>query len=64
MHLPPSEFDKISIYMMSDVALKRKDKGHNLNHPETAAVLCAFVLEGAHEGRTVEDVMDGARNVF
>jgi urease subunit gamma len=64
VHLTPREFDKLLIHMLSDVALKRKDKGLKLNHPETVAVLCAYVLEGAREGKTVEEVMDGARHVL
>ena len=64
MHLTPREFDKLIIYMLADVALKRKDKGLKLNHPETVAVLCAYVLDGAREGKSVEQVMDGARGVL
>lgn len=64
MHLTPREFDKLTIHMMADVALKRKAKGLRLNHPETVAVLCAYVLEGAREGKSVEEVMDGARHVL
>jgi urease subunit gamma len=49
MHLTPREFDKLIIHTMADVALKRKAKGLKLNHPETVAVLCQYVLEGARE---------------
>jgi urease subunit gamma len=64
MHLTPREFDKLIIHTMAEVALKRKAKGLKLNHPETVAVLCAYVLEGAREGKSVEEVMDGARHVL
>lgn len=64
MHLTPRELDKLMIHMLSEVALKRKGKGLKLNHPEAVAVLCAHVLEGAREGKTVEEVMDGARRVL
>lgn len=64
MHLTPREFDKLIIHTMADVALKRKAKGLKLNHPEAVAVLCAYVLEGAREGKSVEEVMDGARQVL
>ena len=50
--------------MMADVAQKRQAKGIKLNHPEAVAVLCAYVLEGAREGKTVEEVMDSARSVL
>lgn len=64
MHLTPREFDKLIIHMMADVALKRQARGIKLNHPETVAVLCHYVLEGAREGKSVEEVMDGARSVL
>jgi urease subunit gamma len=52
------------IHMLADVAQKRQKRGVKLNHPETVAVLCAYVLEGARDGKTVEEVMDGARSVL
>ena len=64
MHLTPREFDKLIIHMMAEVAHKRQAKGLKLNHPEAVAVLCAYVLEQAREGKTVEEVMDGARSVL
>lgn len=64
MHLTPRELDKLLIHMLSEVALKRKGKGLKLNHPEAIAVLCAYVLDGAREGKTVEEVMDGAHSVL
>ena len=41
MHLTPRELDKLMIYMMAEVALKRKAKGLKLNHPEAVAVITA-----------------------
>lgn len=64
MHLTPREFDKLLIYSLAEIALKRKAKGIKLNHPETVAVLSAYVLDGAREGRLVEEVMKGARKVL
>ncbi|WP_342641380.1 urease subunit gamma [Rhodoligotrophos ferricapiens] len=64
MDLTPREFDKLIIYSLAEIALKRKAKGIKLNHPESVAILSAYVLDGAREGRTVEDVMKGARSVL
>ena len=64
MHLTPREFDKLTIHMLATVAAKRKEKGLKLNHPEAVAMICHFVLEGAREGKTVEEVMDGAKSVL
>ncbi len=41
MQLTPREFDKLLIYMMAEVALKRKAKGIKLNHPEAVAIISA-----------------------
>jgi urease subunit gamma len=61
VNLTPRELDKLLIYMMADVALKRKAKGIKLNHPETVAVISAAVLDGAREGKTLEVVMTEGR---
>jgi urease subunit gamma len=64
MHLTPREFDKLLIYMLADVALKRKAKGLKLNHPEAVAVISAAALDGARAGRTIEEVAKEARGVL
>jgi len=57
MHLTPREFDKLLIYMLAEVALKRKQQGLKLNHPEAVAVISAAALDGARAGKTLEEVM-------
>ena len=47
MHLTPREMEKVMIYAMADVALKRKAKGIKLNHPEAMAVICSTAMDGA-----------------
>ena len=64
MHLTPRELDKLMVHMLADVALKRKAKGLKLNHPEAVAVISAAALEGAREGKTVEQVMVDAQKVL
>ena len=64
MHLTPREFDKLLIYMLADVALKRKAKGLKLNHPEAVAVISATALDGARAGQTIEEVAKAAREVL
>lgn len=60
MHLTPREMEKVLVYSLADVALRRKQKGLKLNHPEAVAVISAAAMEGAREGRTVEEVMKDA----
>jgi urease subunit gamma len=64
MHLTPREMEKFFIYAMADVSLKRKAKGIKLNHPESMAVICAAAMDGAREGKTVEEVMKTASDVL
>lgn len=64
MHLTPREFDKLLIYMMADVARKRKENGIKLNHPEAVALVSATALDGARSGKTIEEVTKDARAVL
>ena len=64
MHLTPREVDKLLIYMMAQVALKRKQQGLKLNHPEAVAVISAAALDGARAGQTLEEVMTLASKVL
>jgi len=64
MHLTPREIEKVLLYSLAEVSLKRKAKGLKLNHPEAMSVICAAALEGAREGKTVEEVMTEAAQVL
>ena len=64
MHLTPREQDKLMLHNLASIALKRKEKGLKLNHPEAVAVLSSAALEGAREGKSVEDVMKETRDVL
>jgi urease subunit gamma len=64
MHLTPREIEKLMIHNLADIALRRKARGLKLNHPESMAVICAAALEGAREGKTVEEVMRDAAGVL
>ena len=64
MHLTPRELDKLLIYMLAEVALKRKQQGLKLNHPEAVAVISAAALDAARAGKTLEEVMTLAGKVL
>ena len=64
MQLTPREFDKLLIYMMADVALKRKAKGIKLNYPEAVAVISASALDGARAGKAIDEVTREARTTL
>lgn len=58
LHLTIREQEKLLISVAADVARKRKSKGLKLNYPESMAIITDEMLEGAREGKTVEELMD------
>ena len=64
MHLIPREIEKVLVYALAEVALKRKAKGLKLNHPESVAIISAAAMDGAREGKTLEEVMTTAASVL
>ncbi|MBQ7942089.1 MAG: urease subunit gamma [Muribaculaceae bacterium] len=64
MHLTPREQDKVLLLTMGLIAERRLKKGLKLNYPEAVAYITSAALEGAREGKTVEEVMNIASNVL
>lgn len=58
MNLTNREMDKLQILTLAMVSQSRKDRGLKLNYPESVSLICAAVLEGAREGKTVEETME------
>ncbi len=64
MHLTPKEEDKLKLLTLGMIAERRLQKGLKLNYPESVAYITSCALEGAREGKTVEEVMHDAANVL
>lgn len=64
MHLTPREIDKLMLLSLGMIAERRKQKGLKLNYPEAVAYITSAALEGAREGKTVEEVMTSAASVL
>ena len=64
MHLTPREFDKLTLLTLGMIAERRLKKGLKLNHPEAVAYITSQALEGAREGKSVEEVMSQAASVL
>lgn len=64
MHLTPKEQDKLTLLCIGLIAERRKNKGLKLNYPEAVAYITSAALEGAREGKTVEEVMHDAAQVL
>jgi urease subunit gamma len=56
--------DKLRLLTLGMLAERRLKKGLKLNYPEAVAYITADALEGAREGRTVEEVMAHAATVL
>ena len=57
MHLTPREKDKLMIVVAADLALRRKERGVQLNYPESIALITYEVMEGARDGKSVSELM-------
>ena len=64
MHLTPKEHEKVLLISMGIIAERRLSKGIKLNYPESIAYICMHALDGAREGKTVEEVMNDATKVL
>jgi urease subunit gamma/beta len=64
MRLSEHEQERLLITLAADSALRRQARGLLLNYPEAIAVITAFVLEGARDGRPVVELMSTARGVL
>ncbi|GAA1895514.1 urease subunit gamma [Asanoa iriomotensis] len=64
MFLSQHEQERLLIHVAADVARKRRERGLRLNYPEATAVITAFLLEGARDGRTVAELMSEGRAVL
>jgi urease subunit gamma len=63
MDLTPREKDKLLVSVAAMVARGRLDRGVKLNHPEAVALIADYVVEGARDGRTVAELMEGGAGV-
>jgi urease subunit gamma len=62
--LSQHEQDRLLIHVAADVATRRRERGLRLNYPEAVAVITAFLMEGARDGRTVVDLMEAGQHVL
>ena len=57
MDLSPRDKDKLLIFVAAELAEKRRSRGVKLNYPEAMALISAAIMEGARDGRTVQELM-------
>ncbi len=64
MKLTLREKEKLLIVVAAEVARRRKNKGLKLNYPEAIALITDELMEGAREGKSVEELMSFGRTVL
>jgi len=64
MELTPREKDKLLIFTAALLAERRKAKGLKLNYPEAIALISAALMEGAREGKSVQELMSSGATLL
>jgi urease subunit gamma len=64
MMLTPREIDKLSIYVVADLARRRRGRGLRLNTVEATALIAEAIMEGARDGRSVVELMELGRTIL
>ena len=62
MELTPRK-DKLLLFTAALVA-ERRARGLKLNYPESVALISAFIMEGARDGKSVASLMEEGRHVL
>ncbi|MCX4744965.1 urease subunit gamma [Kitasatospora sp. NBC_01287] len=63
MNLAPREIDKLFVYVVADLARRRRDRGVKLNYSEAVALISEAILEAARDGRTVAECMELGKKI-
>lgn len=64
MELTPREKDKLLIFTAALLAERRRARGLKLNYPEAVALISAFIMEGARDGKSVAELMADGKTVL
>ena len=64
MLLSPHEQEKLLLHVAANLARERRARGLRLNHPEAVALISSWSLEGARDGRSVAELMEGGQHVL
>lgn len=64
MNLTPREIDKLHVYVVAELARKRRERGVKLNYPEAVSLISEAIFEGARDGRTVSECAELGKKVL
>ncbi|WP_131740253.1 urease subunit gamma [Actinomadura roseirufa] len=63
MNLTPREIDKLLVFVVAEMAEKRRARGLKLNYGEAVALISSTIVEAARDGRSVADCMELGKRV-
>lgn len=64
MKLSPKDRERLTIFMAAELARRRRDRGVELNHPETVALISDWACERAREGMSVAEIRSEAQTLL
>src|SRR5688572_5349679 len=64
MLLTPREQEKLMLYVVADLARRRRGRGLRLNYSEAIALIAEALLEGARDGKSVAELMALGKTVL
>jgi urease subunit gamma len=64
MNLTPGEVDKLHVYVVAELARKRKARGLKLNYPEAVSLISEAIFECARDGRSVAECAELSKKVL
>lgn len=64
MNLTPRELEKLSVFVVAELARRRKARGVKLNYPEAVALITDAIIEAARDGKTVAECTELAKQVL
>lgn len=64
MNLTPREMDRLTIFTVAQMSIRRRDRGLKLNYSEAVALITHEIVEAARDGKTVADCMEKGKQVL
>ncbi|MFC4112188.1 urease subunit gamma [Nonomuraea zeae] len=64
MNLTPREIDKLLIFVVAELADKRRKRGLKLNYGESVALISSAIVEAARDGKTVAECMELGKQIL
>jgi len=64
MKLSPKDRERLTIFMAAELARRRRERGVELNHPESVALISDWACERAREGMSVAEIRSEAQEVL